>query len=200
MAMKKIGLTGGIGSGKSTVADLLAQAGFHIIDADQIARDIVAPGQPALEELAQAFGPGVLLEDGHLNRGELARLAFSAPESTALLNAITHPKIASETARRFADAAAEGCQEVVYDMPLLVDNGLHLDMDVVVVVHADEQLRIERLVRYRGLEEADARRRAAQQISDAQRNAAADYLIDNNGDLEALKPQVEQLVRKLRLP
>lgn len=200
MGLKKIGLTGGIGSGKSTVASLLARAGFCIIDADQIARDIVEPGQPALEELVNAFGPGIVLADGHLNRAELARLAFSSPESTALLNAITHPKIAAETARRFADAVAEGREEVVYDMPLLVDNGLHREMDTVVVVHADPEIRIARLVRYRGLDEADARRRLAQQISDAERNAAADIVIDNNGDIEALVPQVEQLAKQLRLP
>ncbi|WJZ02508.1 Dephospho-CoA kinase [Corynebacterium freiburgense] len=200
MAIRKIGLTGGIGSGKSTVAKLLEKQGFCIIDADQIARDIVEPGQPALAELVKAFGSGILLEDGSLHRGELARLAFSSEESTALLNAITHPKITAETQRRFADAEAQGFAEIVYDMPLLVDNGLHKDMDFVVVVDAEPEVRIDRLVRYRGLDEDDARRRLGAQLTDAERNAVADMVIDNNGEIEALVPQVDELVRRIRLP
>ncbi|MDO4685324.1 MAG: dephospho-CoA kinase [Corynebacterium sp.] len=198
--MQRIGLTGGIGSGKSTVAKLLAEQGFCIVDADQIARDIVAPGQPALEELVKTFGERILLDDGSLNRSELARLAFSSQETTTVLNTITHPRIAEETARRFAQAEADGYEEIVYDMPLLVDNGLHKDMDFVVVIDVDPEIRFERLVQQRGLDADDVRRRLAAQISDAERNAAADMVIDNNGELEDLIPQVEELVRKIRLP
>lgn len=196
--MKLIGLTGGIGSGKSTVAQLLLRHGWELVDADQIARDIVEPGQPALAELAQAFGEDILQEDGSLDRGLLASRAFSSREKTAVLNSITHPRINEETQARFDAARQAGADFVVYDMPLLVDKGLHKDMDATIVVDVDAEERVRRLVAYRGLDEEDARRRIAAQIPDDVRRAAADFIIDNNGPREALGEQVEGVVEKLR--
>ena len=196
--MKKVGLTGGIGSGKSTVARMLGGTGFAVVDADQIARDIMAPGSPVLDEVAAAFGADLIGEDGALDRGELARRAFATKEDTQRLNAITHPAIRAESERRFAAAEEAGEQAVIYDMPLLVDLGLNQDMDLTVVVDVDKEERIRRLVDKRGLEEADARARMAQQIDDAARLAAADVVIDNNGPLETLEPQVDALIKKIK--
>ncbi|MTD91458.1 dephospho-CoA kinase [Corynebacterium hiratae] len=196
--MKLIGLTGGIGSGKSTVAKLLVQEGWVLVDADRIARDIVEPGQPALTELAEAFGQDILLPDGSLDRGLLASRAFASREKTDLLNSITHPRIQEETQARFEAARQGGAEFVVYDMPLLVDKGLHRDMDATIVVDVDAEERVRRLVEYRGLEESDARRRIAAQIPDDVRRAAADFVIDNNGPREALDGQVAGVVEKLR--
>lgn len=196
--MKKIGLTGGIGSGKSTVAKLLAEAGFKVVDADQIAREIMEPGSPVLDDVADAFGADVIREDGSLDRGKLAGRAFVDKRATEKLNSITHPAIRAESERRFADAEAAGEPAVVYDMPLLVDIGMHRDMDLTVVVDVDADERVRRLVSSRGLEEADARARIAQQIDDATRKAAADVIIDNNGAIDALRPQVDELIARLK--
>ena len=196
--MKKVGLTGGIGSGKSTVARMLGGAGFAVVDADQVARDIMKPGSPVLEEVAAAFGADLIGDDGVLDRGELARRAFATTEDTQRLNAITHPAIRAESERRFAAAEEAGEQAVIYDMPLLVDLGLNQDMDLTVVVDVDKEERIRRLVDKRGLDEADARARMAQQIDDATRLAAADVVIDNNGPLDALEPQVAALIKKIK--
>mgnify|MGYP002719778830 FL=1 len=196
--MKKVGLTGGIGSGKSTVARMLGGAGFAVVDADQVARDIMTPGSPVLEEVAAAFGADLIGDDGALDRGELARRAFATTEDTQRLNAITHPAIRAESERRFAAAEEAGEQAVIYDMPLLVDLGLNQDMDLTVVVDVDKEERIRRLVDKRGLDEADARARMAQQIDDATRLAAADVVIDNNGPLDALEPQVAALIKKIK--
>lgn len=196
--MKLIGLTGGIGSGKSTVAQLLVEQGWALVDADRIARDIVEPGQPALAELAEAFGEDILRADGSLDRGLLASRAFASREKTDLLNSITHPRIHEETQARFAAARRAGEEFVVYDMPLLVDNGLHKDMDATIVVDVDVEERVRRLVEFRGLEEDDARRRIAAQIPDDVRRAAADVLIDNNGPREALDAQVAEAVEELK--
>lgn len=197
--MKIIGLTGGIGSGKSTVAQLLEQQGWVLVDADRIARDIVEPGQPALTELADAFGQDILLPNGSLDRGLLASRAFASREKTDLLNSITHPRIQEETQARFEAARQGGADFVVYDMPLLVDKGLHKDMDATIVVDVDVEERVRRLVEYRGLDEGDARRRIAAQIPDDVRRAAADLVIDNNGPREALDAQVAGVVEKLRV-
>ncbi len=195
--MKLIGLTGGIGSGKSTVAQLLADQGWAVVDADQIAHDIVEPGQPALAELAAAFGDDILRTDGSLDRGLLAGRAFASPEQTDVLNSITHPRIQEETQARFAAARRAGEEFVVYDMPLLVDNGLNKDMDATIVVDVEAEERVRRLVAFRGLDEADARRRIAAQIPDDVRLAAADYVIDNNGPRQALDAQVREVAAAL---
>lgn len=189
--MTRIGLTGGIGAGKSTVAAMLAERGAVVIDADAISRELVEPGQPALVALVEAFGPGILREDGSLNRGELARLAFVDPAGTDRLNSIMHPRIAAESRRRLGEATGE--QVVVYDMPLLVETGQQDLVDLVVVVDVPVQTQVERAVALRGLDEADVRRRIAAQASREARLAAADVVIDNSGTRQATEGQVMDL-------
>ncbi len=188
--MITIGLTGGIGSGKSTVSSRLAEHGAFIVDADLVAREIVEPGQPALAELAEAFD-GVLNPDGTLNRAELARQAFATPEATEKLNAITHPRIRARTEELFKQGRESGAQVLVYDMPLLIENGEVDKVDHVLVVDAPDELRIDRLVQHRGLDEDDARRRLAAQIDRATRLNAADTVLDNSGTVEQLLEQVD---------
>ena len=195
--MKLIGLTGGIGSGKSTVATLCRERGWRVVDADGIARDVVKPGRSALAELAAAFGEDILLSDGSLNRKELAQRAFVDKEHTELLNSITHPRIQAETQRQFEEAREEGYDFAVYDMPLLVDNGLDKDMDYVIVVDVAVEERVRRLVTSRGLEEDDARRRIAAQVTDEVRLAAATHVIDNNGTLEQLRARAAEVMNRI---
>jgi len=190
-----VGLTGGIGSGKSTVARLLAEHGAIVIDADAIAREVVEPGQPALAEIAERFGPGILDASGALDRGALAAIVFHDTAALADLNAITHPRIAERTAELIAAAPEDAV--VVYDMPLLVENGLAEGWDTVVVVIADRQVRIERL-RERGLDDDDIEARMSRQASDEERRAVADIIIDNSGSMEELRSQVDDAWRKLQ--
>lgn len=196
--MKKIGLTGGIGSGKSTVAAMLAEAGFRVVDADKIAWQIMEPGSPVLAKVAEEFGHDVLNKDGTLDRAELARRAFVDKESTQRLNAITHPAIRAESNRQFIQAETDDAPVAVYDMPLLIELGLNKDMDLTVVVDVDAEERVKRLLTSRGLDEADARARIKQQIDDGARKAAADWVIDNNGPVENLAPQVERLIESVQ--
>lgn len=192
--MKIIGLTGGIGSGKSTVAQLFVEEGFPLIDADVIAREVVAAGQPALQELADVFGADILEPSGELNRQLLAQRAFVDRETTDKLNAITHPRIQQRTQELFDEYREKDVEAVIYDMPLLVDNGLDRAMDWVIVVDVAAEERIRRVVEYRGLDEEDAQRRVKAQIPDGLRLAAADSVIDNNAAIANLKPQVDQLI------
>lgn len=189
-----LGLTGGIGSGKSTVSRIFANHGAQIVDADLIAREIVEPGEPALAELAAAF-PGILHDDGTLNRAELARQAFVSAEKTAVLNGITHPRIRERTEQVLAAAKANAGADAVtvYDMPLLIENGETDRVDLVVVVDVPDELRVQRLVEHRGVDEDDARRRIQQQIDRDTRLAAADIVLDNSGTLEDLEGQVDEL-------
>ena len=188
--MRRIGLTGGIGSGKSTVARMLEDLGAVVIDADQVSRELVEPGMPALAELVEAFGPQILREDGSLNRGLLAQIAFASPQATARLNAIMHPRIASESARRIQ--AADG-SVVVYDMPLLVETGQRDVVDVVIVVDVPEDEQVRRAVELRGMDPVDVRRRIQAQASRQQRRAVADYVIDNSGTLDETRAQVSAI-------
>lgn len=189
--MKRLGLTGGIGSGKSTVARMLAERGAVVVDADQIARELVEPGGAALAELVTEFGPRILQADGSLSRAELAALAFSDPRATERLNAIMHPLIRVEAQRRIAEEPEAAV--VVYDMPLLVETGQADLVDLVVVVDVPEAVQLDRSVRLRGLDEADVQRRMAVQVSRTDRLARADVVIDNSGSLPQTHEQVDQL-------
>lgn len=191
--MMRIGLTGGIGSGKSTVARLFASRGAAVIDADQIAREVVAAGTVGLQRIVAEFGDEVLTADGHLDRQALAALAFASPEAKAKLDSITHPLIIEETGRRFA---AAGSSTVVHDIPLLTELGLAAAYTAVVVVECPVELRVQRLIQ-RGLSEADARARIAAQATDAERRAIASFVIDNSGDEHALVAQVDEVWREL---
>ncbi|MDH3957886.1 MAG: dephospho-CoA kinase [Actinomycetota bacterium] len=189
--MIRVGLTGGIGAGKSTVGRMLAELGAVIVDGDQIARDLVVRGEPALAEIVERFGPDVLLPDGELDRAGLAELVFPEPESLASLDAIMHPRIAERAQAMLADAQRNGTSVIVYDMPLLVESGAADDFDVVMVVHAPVEVRLARLA-VRGVAVDDARNRMAQQASDEERAAVATILIDNGGDDEQLIDQVQR--------
>ena len=192
----RIALTGGIGSGKSTVARLLQARGAVVVDADAIAREIVEPGQPALEEIREAFGDEVIDADGRLRRSRLAEIAFADPDALARLNAITHPRIAARSADLLAAAPAEAV--VVYDMPLLVEQGpaALAGWDAIVVVDASDDVRLSRLMA-RGVDRADAVRRMAAQASREERAAVADHVIENSDDPQALEAAVDALWREL---
>lgn len=185
-----IGLTGGIASGKSTVGRMLRELGAEVIDADQVARDVVAPGQPALREIAAAFGDEVIADDGTLDRKRLAARVFADPEARATLNRITHPRVAAETARRLGEASARGLRLVVYEVPLLVENGLQAGMDAVLVVDVPEAEQLRRAVERDGMSEEEARRRMAAQVGRAERLAAATHVIDNSGSLDDTRRRV----------
>jgi dephospho-CoA kinase len=187
----RVGLTGGIGSGKSTVARMLAARGAVVVDGDQIARELVVPGSPALAEIVARFGPGVLRPDGTLDRSGLADVVFPDPAALADLDAIMHPRIAQRSAELLADAERSGAPVVVYDMPLLVENGQAEQFDVVLVVQAPMPTRLARLA-VRGVRVADAQERMARQASDEERAVVADIVLDNAGDEAELAAQVER--------
>jgi dephospho-CoA kinase len=187
-----VGLTGGIGSGKSTVADLLAARGAWIVDADAAARSVVEPGSPALEKLVERFGPQILDDSGRLDRPALAAIAFADESSRKDLEAITHPAINEEFLRRMQAAPADAI--VVCDVPLLAESpaAQARGYPVVLVVEAPRELRLERLA-HRGVERADAEKRMAAQASDEDRRKIATHLIDNAGDRAALERQVDEI-------
>ena len=192
--MTRIGLTGGVGSGKSTVASMFVDRGAFVVDADAVAREVVAVGTEGLSALVAEFGEGILAADGSLDRAALAERAFADDAARARLNEITHPRIAARTAELMS--RANPGQVVVHDVPLLVELGLMPAYDLVVVVDAPDEVRLARL-EDRGMPEAEARRRMAAQCSRADRLAAADVVLDNSDGLDALEPQVEQLWREL---
>ncbi len=190
--MLRVGLTGGIGSGKSEVSRLLAAHGAVIIDADVAARAVVAPGTPGLARVAEAFGPGVLGPDGALNRERLGAIVFRDPASRATLNGIVHPLVGEwmRAAERAAVAASGGDVIIVHDVPLLAENRRAGDFDLVIVVDVPPELQLERLVSQRGMTPDQARARLAAQASREQRLAVADLVIDNSGSLEDLDRRV----------
>ncbi|MEU2350005.1 dephospho-CoA kinase [Modestobacter sp. NPDC049651] len=187
--MLRIGLTGGIGSGKSTVAALLAERGALVVDADRIAREVVEPGTPGLAAVVEAFGDGVLTADGALDRPALAAIVFADPAARARLDGIVHPLVRARAAELTAQAPADGI--VVQDVPLLVETGQAGSFDLVLVVETDLETRVRRLVG-RGLAEADARARIASQATDEQRRAVADAVLTNDGDRDGLAAQVDR--------
>ncbi|MFF8407642.1 dephospho-CoA kinase [Streptomyces sp. NPDC014846] len=197
--MLKVGLTGGIGAGKSEVSRLLVEHGAVLIDADRIAREVVAPGTPGLAAVAKAFGEDVLAADGSLDRPRLGSIVFADPEKLALLNSIVHPLVGARS-QELETAAADDAV-VIHDVPLLTENGLAPLYDVVVVVDAPPGTQLDRLVRLRGMTEDDARARMAAQASREQRREIADIVIDNDVPLDALRKRVaevwDDLVRRV---
>jgi dephospho-CoA kinase len=194
----RIGLTGGIGAGKSTVSRRLAELGAHLVDADLVAREVVVPGSPGLAAVVAEFGPGVLLPDGGLDRPGLGRIVFGDPAARARLNAVLHPRIAARTVELMAAAPVDSI--VVHDMPLIVENGLAAGYHLVVVVDAPEQLRADRLVRDRGATAEDAWQRIRAQATDEQRRAVADVLLDNSGEVAPVLAATQALWSRRLVP
>ncbi|WP_405611997.1 dephospho-CoA kinase [Streptomyces sp. NBC_00076] len=186
--MLKVGLTGGIGAGKSEVSRLLVECGAVLVDADRIAREVVAPGTPGLASVVEAFGTDVLTPDGGLDRPRLGSIVFSDPEKLAVLNSIVHPLVGVRS-RELETAAAEDAV-VVHDVPLLTENGLAPLYDVVVVVDTAPETQLDRLVGLRGMTEEDARARMAAQATREKRLEIADIVIDNDVALEDLRRRV----------
>ncbi len=193
--MLRVGLTGGIGSGKSEVSRRLAAHGAVILDADRAAREVVAPGTRGLAQVADAFGPGVLRPDGALDRDHLGAIVFADPSAREKLNAIVHPLVRDwmRAAERAAVDEANGEVIVVHDVPLLAETGRAGDFDVVIVVDAPPELQVERLVSRRGMAEDQARARMVAQASRQQRLAVADLVIDNSGSLDDLDRRVAEV-------
>ena len=197
--MLRVGLTGGIGSGKSAVSSRLAALGAVIVDADAVAREVVEPGTPGLAAIVAEFGDGVLRADGTLDREGLGRIVFTDPEKLARLNAIVHPLVGERIATQMAEVERDHPDGVVvYDVPLLVENNLQDGYDVVVVVAASPETQLHRLVEIRGMTREDAQARIAAQAPLEAKLAVADIVVDNNGDLAALDARVKEVWADLR--
>jgi len=194
--MIRVGLTGGIGAGKSEVSRRLAAQGAVVIDADLIAREVVAPGTDGLAEVVAAFGPGVLGPDGALDRAVLGDIVFADKDKLARLNSIVHPRVGARM-RELEEAAGPG-SVLVHDVPLIVENGLAGAYDLVVVVDVPPRIQLDRLVRLRGMSREQAQARIAAQASREQRLAIASIVLDNSGSLAELDRQVGELWAELR--
>ena len=186
-----VGLTGGIGAGKSTVSAMLADRGAVVVDADRIARDLQTPGSPVLDRMAERFGHHVIRPDGSLDRAAVAKIVFNDEQALADLNGIVHPAMQDEIQRQI-DAHRETDRVVVLDFPLLGENP-RKDLAATIVVDVDPDVAVERLVNQRGMDETDARARINSQISREQRREQATHVIDNGGDLDALAAQVDRV-------
>ncbi|WP_345802390.1 dephospho-CoA kinase [Microbacterium sp. AZCO] len=196
--MPLIALTGGIASGKSTIAGRLAERGAVVVDADAIVRDVQQPGSPVLADIAAEFGPHMIRSDGSLDRARLGSRVFGDDDAVKRLNAIVHPAVRLESARRFAEAfAADPDAVVVYDVPLLVEARVDDPWQLIVVAHAPAEVRTCRLVELRDMSEADAAARIASQVSDDARLAVADVVIDTTGSLEDTLRQTDDLWDRL---
>ncbi len=196
-AVLVLGLTGGIGSGKSTVSALLEAKGAVIIDADRIVRELQQPGEPVFEAMVEAFGDGIVAADGTLDRQAVADLVFGDEEKLAELNGIVHPAVGVRMAEQLA-GLADTEAVVILDVPLLVEGKGRYDTAGTIVVDVDPDLAVERLVEHRGFSEADARARMARQSSREDRLAMADVVIDNSGAVADLGPQVDELWARIQ--
>jgi dephospho-CoA kinase len=191
----RVGLTGGVAAGKSTVSGILRQLGAVVIDADALAREVIEPGTPGLAAVVGEFGPEILTDDGHLDRARLGALVFADPERRAALEAIVHPLVRAR-AVELEQAAPPGAI-VVHDIPLLVETGQAGDFDAVVVVDVPEELQVARAVRERGWSEDEARARVVAQGSRSDRLAVATYVVANTGTLEDLRHRVTEVFEEL---
>jgi dephospho-CoA kinase len=197
--MPLIALTGGIASGKSTIARRLAELGAVIVDADQIVRDVQAPASPVLDRIEEAFGADVITAEGALDRASLGAKVFGDPAALATLNAIVHPAVRAESQRRFEEAASADPQAVVvYDVPLLVEARVDDPWDLIVVAHAPADERRRRLVELRGMPARAAQERIDAQVSDDRRLAIADEMIDTSGTLAQTLAQTDALWERIR--
>ena len=195
--MRVVGLTGGIGSGKSTVSAMFRELGAEVIDADQLAREVVEPGTPALEEIGQRF-PGVVDAQGRLDRAALGARVFADEGERRALEAIVHPRIRAEMTRRTEALARAGQKVVLYDAALLIENGLHRGMNGVVVVSAPEAVQRARLAARDGLDDAAISARLAAQLPLADKRAHATWVVDNGGSLEDTRAQVRRIWEEIR--
>jgi dephospho-CoA kinase len=189
----RLGLTGGIGSGKSTVSRALAELGAVVVDADLVAREVVEPGTPGLAAVVDAFGPGVVRPDGTLDREALGKVVFGDDAARRRLSAILHPLIGARSAGLWAAAEAAGAAVLVHDVPLLVESGLQGMYDQVVVVDVAPDVQLDRLVRLRGMTQQDAEQRIAAQAGREVRLASATKVLHNDGSVEDLQAQVRAL-------
>ncbi|MCP3101265.1 dephospho-CoA kinase [Myxococcus sp. K15C18031901] len=194
--MRVFGLTGGIASGKSTVTWMLRELGAEVVDADVLAREVVEPGTPALAAIAERF-PGVVGPDGRLDRPKLGARVFGDDAERAALNAIVHPAVRDAFAQRLNDAEARGVSRVVYDVPLLVESGMHPWMDGMALVWVPREVQKARLMARDGLDAAGAEARLAAQLPLDDKRAHATWVIDNRGDLAATRAQVESVWRAM---
>lgn len=195
--LRVIGLTGGIGAGKSEVARVVRWVGIPVVDADQIARDLMRRGQPATEDVVAAFGPEVLHEDGEVDRRRLARIVFSDPERLRTLNRITHPRVVAEVEHRLGVLAEMGHRVAVVEAALLVETGVYASLDGLVVVTAPEEDRIARVAARDGLETGEVRARVAAQVPDDERARFATWVLTNDGSLDDLRREAARLALDL---
>ncbi|MDD3169551.1 MAG: dephospho-CoA kinase [Eubacteriales bacterium] len=196
--MKVIGLTGGIGSGKTTVTDYLTSRGFHVLDADKIAREIVLPGSEILIQLAAVFGSEILLEDGNLNRKKLGAIVFSDAEKKKTLDALMHTRILELIHERILLFREKGEKKVIFiDAPLLFETGLDSSVSEIWVIDVDDETRIERIMERDGLNREDIEKRISTQMAQEEKNRWADVILDNSGDQKMLYRQIEELLKRL---
>jgi dephospho-CoA kinase len=194
-AVVRVGLTGGVASGKSTVSSILARLGAVVIDADVLAREVVAPGTPGLAEIVEAFGPGVLTPGGELDRPAVGALVFADEEKRRVLEAIIHPRVRERGAE--LEAAAQDGAVVVHDIPLLAETGQADRFDAVIVVDVPVEVQLDRMIRLRGMTPADAEARIAAQASRGERLAVATHVVENTGTLDELEAVVSAVFADL---
>lgn len=195
--MRLIGLTGGIASGKSTVSAILRELGAHVLDADEIAREVVEPATPALADITRRF-PGVVGPDGRLDRAALGARVFQNPAERAALNAIIHPRIQQAFLEKTQALAERGVDVVVYDAPLLIENGIHAWMNGVILVDAPRELQLARLMARNALSQEAAEQRLSAQLPLVEKRKHATWIVDNAGDLASTRAQVEAVWRTIR--
>jgi dephospho-CoA kinase len=192
----RVGLTGGVASGKSTVSRMLDELGAVLVDADVLAREVVAKGTPGLEEVVEAFGPEILTDDGELDRPAMGAIVFADAEKRRVLEGIIHPRVRERGAELEASAGPDDV--VVHDIPLLAETGQAAGFDAVIVVDVPTELQVQRMVELRGMSREDAEARVAAQASRGERLAIATHVVDNTGTLEDLRRRVTELYHELR--